>query len=854
MKEERTFPTSSRKWGGSMKILRLSLFNLKRNKREVLGIIFMTMITALMLTIVLVNYEKIDTAFAESFEASGSVRNCVFFKEDTYRERFKSILEEEYDVEEVSEGHFIYTTLVDTYSSDGDVVSYNFSFVTEGTERKIESFRKLDHLPEEEIAALPHPIWLPASFCFVKGFDIGDSFTIIKNGEEYPFTIAGFYETGLMNSDGYTYKLVIPDEDYELFAKLFESAFSWEGVGLFFNAADFDYDGYLEKCNDTASENLSAYTIPFFYEYEKDSENQFLTIFLYMFMFFALVTMVAAAFMIRHKVTGDIEDQMQRIGVLEALGYRSKEISLAYLFEYVIMGGVGAVLGSGIALTLTHPINLISRQLLGRSVNGTGNVSGALLSILAVVVLVVLFALFKVRTVKNYPPVEALRKGIKTHHFGRNILPLDKLSINVNAHLALKGLFGNLKTSLGICICILAAGTAFLFATQCFDFFKDGPEGLISMIGYDSDSISVHIMSGRDIDEIRDEILSLPEARKALTGYDFEQIAVKGSSDSAQVNSFGDFNDAENVIPYKGRFPKHDNEVMIAIRRSRDSLLDVGDSIVLEYKGLEKSYVITGIVGSMQNGGTVVYLTNDGYERLNIMARKNVIRVYPAEGVSISQLEKAVDEHFGGNAKDAGFVPDAGDGLEDKIHKAVRKKIAVMLNQYGVTDVDYAVKVGDEVITGNSREFAIKEITNFEGIIKTQMVPIAETTKKFTFLAMLIIGAIVAVLLAVITSNDVRRQRHRLGIMKSLGYSSQDLMIQLTLKLMPVVIFGMILASLCAIWVNKMFWGVIFATVAETDIFVILISDVLFIAFCYLVIYISSGRIRKISVTELITE
>ena len=54
------------------KILRLSLFNLKKNKREVLGIVFMTMITVMMLSIVLINSRKIDTAYDEIFARSGS--------------------------------------------------------------------------------------------------------------------------------------------------------------------------------------------------------------------------------------------------------------------------------------------------------------------------------------------------------------------------------------------------------------------------------------------------------------------------------------------------------------------------------------------------------------------------------------------------------------------------------------------------------------------------------------------------------------------------------------------------------------------------------------------------------------
>ena len=42
-----------------MKIMRLSLFNLKKNKREALAIVFLTMITTIMVSIFITNGEKI---------------------------------------------------------------------------------------------------------------------------------------------------------------------------------------------------------------------------------------------------------------------------------------------------------------------------------------------------------------------------------------------------------------------------------------------------------------------------------------------------------------------------------------------------------------------------------------------------------------------------------------------------------------------------------------------------------------------------------------------------------------------------------------------------------------------------
>ena len=284
------------------KILRLSLFNLKKNKREVLGIIFMTMVTVFMLSIVLINQKKIDTSFDESFERSGCVKQTVLFKVDKYRNAFADILKEEYGIEKVSEGRMIHCTMVDVLSKGGDTVAYNLIYATKKTERKMEAFRKLKQLPEEEIAAIEHPIWLPESFRIKKDYEAGDDFVILKNGKEYPFTIAGFYETGLFTNDGYSHKVILSEDDYALFAMLFDSSSDRECIGLFFDGEEINFDKYLEDCNAVAAENLSFTTDYNCYRWEKLNETSFLEIFMMMIIGISVVTLIASLFMIRHKI------------------------------------------------------------------------------------------------------------------------------------------------------------------------------------------------------------------------------------------------------------------------------------------------------------------------------------------------------------------------------------------------------------------------------------------------------------------------------------------------------------------------------------------------------------------------
>ncbi len=178
----------------------------------------------------------------------------------------------------------------------------------------------------------------------------------------------------------------------------------------------------------------------------------------------------------------------------------------------------------------------------------------------------------------------------------------------------------------------------------------------------------------------------------------------------------------------------------------------------------------------------------------------------------------------------------------------------ILLNQYGVTDVDYTIRIGDKIISGNSKKHMIKNVTNWDGMVNVQMASIAESVKLMSIFAVILVAIVVTVILGIITSSNVKRQRQSLGIMKGLGYSSKDLMTQMALKIMPVTIVSVIISGFLGIVVNKIFWMSGFGSIAKTNVPVLIVMEILLVAFCYIVTYISAGKVKKISVTELMTE
>ena len=126
-----------------MNILRLSLFKLKKNKKEAVAIAFLTMITTLMLSVFAANISKANRAYFDSFAQAGSKDTCVMIRKDKFRDEYRNLLEDDYGITDITEAEAIYASALDYKKNDGEDRTYESYFVTEKNERKIEDFVRL---------------------------------------------------------------------------------------------------------------------------------------------------------------------------------------------------------------------------------------------------------------------------------------------------------------------------------------------------------------------------------------------------------------------------------------------------------------------------------------------------------------------------------------------------------------------------------------------------------------------------------------------------------------------------------------------------------------------------------------
>ena len=180
--------------------------------------------------------------------------------------------------------------------------------------------------------------------------------------------------------------------------------------------------------------------------------------------------------------------------------------------------------------------------------------------------------------------------------------------------------------------------------------------------------------------------------------------------------------------------------------------------------------------------------------------------------------------------------------------------MAVLMSRYGVSNASYAIKVGDKIITGNSGRFKLTEISSFGESIDTVMGGISVMAQVFSIILILIIAGIVSVIMNFLIESVIKKERQSMGIEKAMGYTTKDIRKQLIVRMMPVAIPAVIVGTILAIPVAILFLKIAFGTYFGINYIWVPVATLIIVAFVYVSTYLSAGKVKKISVTELMTE
>lgn len=836
------------------KIIRFSLANIKKHKFEAVSLTLLVMMCMLLIGSSLSSSVGIKAIFQNVMEKTGSYENFILILEKNYDKEYLNILKEYPQVDKVDAVEFIYSMNTNYLDEQGKEQALTLGFITADNNARLENSPVETTLSDEEIAALEHPIYMPYTMQDTMGYDIGDTFHMIYGTRRFSFTVAGFYETMLFSTVSDGLKMIVSDADYHILKSILTR---YTVIAYNDNWGEGGYElalSFMDECeaysNCDVKGNMIFYPFKDMEYYIYSSAEMVLNIMIAM----AAVIIISVAVMIRYRIAGDIKEQIVNIGVLEALGYTSKEITFSYVLEYLLISAVGVFIGTGGCFLLTPVLLRMGELMTEHRGCGDAAILPIFLTGLGILVFVGLIALIRAGMVRNYPPVRAFRKGQGDHRFGREHFPLRNTKHSVHIRLALKAFVQNFRQNLGLTICITISAVTVVFSFIVFNFFNSGLDAICATAGMEMSDLHIELMPYADAAELAEKLEQMPEVRKATptSGYNVF-VSISDFNNEVMIPmAFSDFAVTENIFPMEGRFPEHDNEIMLTSQFAKVKNVRTGDSLTLEHLNIEKSYIVSGIVTSSVNGGVNLYITEDGMKRLVPTYHHDTIELYLEEGVDTEAFRNVLTAEYGRSLSDASKGGNGTGSYEERIRAEAEQQIADLMATYGVTHIEYSIQSGDTVISGDSSGFLISAITDMKDIIQTQLGGLVVAVRIVTSILMALSAVVVMIILFILMESAIRRDRKEFGIMKGLGYTSKELMFQLACRIVPSAVISVIAGTVIGVTATSLLTS--FIGVVRIDMPRVIVLDIVMLIFCFVCAYIGARKIKKISVYELMTE
>ena len=641
--------------------------------------------------------------------------------------------------------------------------------------------------------------------------ELGDSIDLKVGDKYYTFQVAGFFEGILSNGMGITY---VEPSLYEEWKTDKEKRLLEAQRNHGMNDEEPEYT--LTLFNMKISEGMDSVEAAgnltkSFEEHEIKAiglgADEYISVFTLMqnmiaaiLMAFSLVIAVISMIIIYFRITNSVEQNITNIGALKALGYTSSQIRKSMILEFaftaMIALGVG-VFGSYMVLPVFEKSMRSSSAVVWEVVFSPAALIVTIILILGTVVFV---SSLSTRNITKLDPVMALRFGINDHSFKKNHAPVEKTPGPLTWIMALKSLIGNTKQNIILMVVTISIGAVTAFSAFLFYNCVYDPMHLYKMLKFQAGDVMLN-MKEEDIG-LYNDLAKLPEVED-IWWIDNTQMNVEGYSVYAYIAD--DWSDVPDVNILDGRCPKYDNEIAIGGVLSKITGHGIGDEVTVAIGKNEKRYIITGIEQDSDNMGKDISMTSDGARHLDYQVSRNIYNIN-------------VKNHSLENAKS--IVKKADDMFGNKVD-----------SYFNVIE---ALKSGEESV-----------IIIAAGIV----------------LLMIIISIAVIVLsMNLLVKTLIIKKQKEIGIKKAVGFSSGQLRTELVLSMLPQITVGATIGALIGISGSNRMLALLLTAVgvvkSNMEVFPWMgVASVLFaVITSFIIIWIISGRIKRISAYALITE
>ena len=564
-------------------------------------------------------------------------------------------------------------------------------------------------------------------------FSVGKTIEISIGSHPVTYTICGFFNSVMLGSHNcvLTQMILTSDKYVELESLNYAPQTTICSVRLNDKSGNLNYEARLKSI--VSEQFPNTRTASNCYDIVSQSRYISQSICSSVMSAMAFFVLLIALVVIISNIVNYIQVNIKNLGALKAVGYTSRQLVCSLLLQFLSIAFVAAIAGAALSYALFPAVNTMMIAQTGIPYAIRFLPLPVLISLLILVGTVALSVWLSARRIKTIEPIVALRSGIQTHNFKKNRVPLGRTKAPLNLALALKTTLSGVKHNITVCITMLVLSLVVIFSgLMTENVIADMTPFLNLIVGETADS-AINVQVGVE----EDFLLELSSDSRVEKAYLYNSLNVSHVNGAELLATLcDDFTKVNNKsVVYKGRFPKYDNEIAIAAKYAKEKGLKIGNEIEITANGKTEKYLISGLTQITNNLGRDCLLTRQGYERLGEIINVTYY-INLAEDTDIDAFNEEMNGHFVGN-------------------------------------VNAVINVRTTVEGAGSVYVSLMTII------------------VIAILALSVI--IIAFVLYLLVRTMINNKMHDYGILKSLGFTTKQLIMQTALSFMPAVIISTVI-------------------------------------------------------------
>lgn len=661
-------------------------------------------------------------------------------------------------------------------------------------------------LIEKAERTVKKPIILPYQFALKYGYNLNDLIEFTIDGErKFTYEIAGFYEDVLTGSTAIGInRIYLHEDEYKELERI--NTFEAKCLYIFLDDKSMTDKTKIALTNlfdryDLADVNAYVLTLGDV----RGNGLMFANLIAVMLIMFAIVVGLVALLSVSFSISTAIDNSIKEVGIMKASGFRSSQIRRAFWYQYLIIAAIGIIAGFILAKSFSGVVgNTISSTisiLWNMKLDGTT----IIITIIMMIILIRLTVKRGTKKIKKMEAIQALSMPNDGTTLKKNYLHFKNTKLDINTAIALKSILNSPKQSvMTVVITALLMLMVAISTTLYYNLVVDNSV-VANLLGKPNASATITLKDYSDkrrTNQIKRYVENL-DGVKYVEKYTYSNGMLIDGKYEIYINMSDDYDNLQMNSLIEGHFPKSSGEISISVDLKEKLGKGIGDNIYISLpmtKNKKVEYKVCGITQVL--GGSATEMTFDGAKRLLGDWNTNMLCIYTYETADIGRILAKVENRF----------------------------------------PKETIKTHEEIM--------ISELSTY-------------TTPALILALMIIAVTLFTVILIILLVIKVRmhNERQYFGILKTIGYISDQIAGQLALSMMLLVgagiglgtILGMLLSSASIVSLLAGFGGIYSATIITPWSYFIAIAVILLV-FTYYVLKIVCIEIKTISAYDLISE